>query len=220
MEIYIAKSGRESGPYTQEQIQPMLESGMLELTDSVWHKELTEWIPVHRFLGVRPPVPIAAPPSQPTPPSFPVVQKPKAASGDPATFPRRVCAYLIDSLILIPATMLCTMLFYAPFAGPLGNTSVGMILSTVLFIAGLVTPTWIYHAWTESSARQASLGKMACGLIVTDLEGRRLSFKQSSRRALGKGVWNLFGIVFVACLFSERRQCIHDMRAGCLVVMK
>lgn len=56
MEIFIAKSGSEAGPFTDDQIKPMHASGMLELTDSVWHQGLPGWIPVHEFLNIRPPL--------------------------------------------------------------------------------------------------------------------------------------------------------------------
>lgn len=39
----------------------MLESGMVGLSDSVWHKGLPEWIPVYQFLEKRPPVPTCDP---------------------------------------------------------------------------------------------------------------------------------------------------------------
>jgi hypothetical protein len=61
MEIYIVKSGKETGPFTKEQITPMLDSGMVALTDLLWHEGLAGWIPVHQFLGVRPPLPISPP---------------------------------------------------------------------------------------------------------------------------------------------------------------
>lgn len=61
MEIYIAKSGKEAGPFTKEQVAGMLDSGMVARGDSVWHEGLPAWIPVHEFLGVRPPVPVVVP---------------------------------------------------------------------------------------------------------------------------------------------------------------
>lgn len=222
MEIYIAKSGRESGPYNQEQIQPMLDSGMLELTDSVWHKELPNWIPVHQFLEIRPPVPVAPPLPPPPPPTLPATQKTKVASGDPAPFLRRLVAHLIDLSLLVPLSAICMMLLLAPVVALGKDSVIGMVLSVVPFVVGLVIPTWIYHAWSECSVRQASLGKMACGLIVTDLEGHRIEFKQASRRAMSKAISNLFffGAIFLTCLFTGRRQCIHDIHSDCLVVVK
>lgn len=56
MEIYIGKSGKKTWPFTKEQITPMLDSGMVALTDLLCHEGLVGWIPVHQFLGVRPPL--------------------------------------------------------------------------------------------------------------------------------------------------------------------
>jgi hypothetical protein len=39
--IYVAKDGMETGPFGEDQIAPMVDSGMLGLTDHVWHKDLT-----------------------------------------------------------------------------------------------------------------------------------------------------------------------------------
>ena len=54
----IAKAGKETGPFTKDQIASMTESGMVSLSDSVWHEGMGDWTPVHQFLGVRPPVPV------------------------------------------------------------------------------------------------------------------------------------------------------------------
>ncbi|MBX3742500.1 MAG: DUF4339 domain-containing protein [Akkermansiaceae bacterium] len=59
MEIYIARSGNETGPYTKEQIDSLYEMGMLQLADFVWHEGMPDWMPLHGFLGMRPPVPAA-----------------------------------------------------------------------------------------------------------------------------------------------------------------
>lgn len=57
MEIYIARDGKESGPYTGDQIESLHRAGMLQAHDLVWHEGMDEWSAVHRFLGLRPPVP-------------------------------------------------------------------------------------------------------------------------------------------------------------------
>jgi uncharacterized RDD family membrane protein YckC len=78
----------------------------------------------------------------------------------------------------------------------------------------------LYGALTESSEHQASLGKRAMGLKVTDLEGKRISFGQ------GLGRWflkSLFGVslvgwlTFLAILFTNKKQGVHDLMAGTLV---
>jgi uncharacterized RDD family membrane protein YckC len=70
----------------------------------------------------------------------------------------------------------------------------GWLLFTVLAILW----QWLYYAFMEASSKQGTLGKMAMGLAVTDLEGRRLTFARASGRFLGKGVANvLAGVVLL-----------------------
>ena len=45
-------------------------------------------------------------------------------------------------------------------------------------ITGFITG-WIYFAAFESSPKQATLGKMALGIKVTDIDGNRISFCKS-----------------------------------------
>lgn len=79
--------------------------------------------------------------------------------------------------------------------------------------------SWLYFATFESSRWQATPGKKVLGLLVTDLEGRRLSFIRASGRYFGKIISSLlFGIGFLMAGFTEKKQALHDMLAGCLVV--
>ena len=69
----------------------------------------------------------------------------------------------------------------------------------VLFTVLAVLWQWLYYALMEASSRQGTLGKMAMGLAVTDLEGRKLTFARASGRFLGKGLANvLAGVVLLA----------------------
>jgi uncharacterized RDD family membrane protein YckC len=74
----------------------------------------------------------------------------------------------------------------------------------------------------ESSQYQGTFGKMALGLIVTDLEGRPLSFARASGRFFGKIITGMipFGIGYIMAGFTEKKQALHDMIAGCLVLRK
>ena len=49
----------------------------------------------------------------------------------------------------------------------------------------LVT-NWLYYALMESSKFQATVGKLAIGLVVTDLEGKRISFLRATGRYFAK----------------------------------
>lgn len=61
MDLYIAKDGTESGPYSADQVESLHRAGMLRSDDLVWHEGMSEWSPLHRYLGLRPPVPPAPP---------------------------------------------------------------------------------------------------------------------------------------------------------------
>jgi uncharacterized RDD family membrane protein YckC len=50
--------------------------------------------------------------------------------------------------------------------------SVGVVVLMCLLFVG----NWLYHTAMESSHHQATLGKKALGIIVTDMNGNRISF--------------------------------------------
>lgn len=80
---------------------------------------------------------------------------------------------------------------------------------------------WLYFAFLESSSWQATLGKKALGLEVTDLQGRRISFARASGRFFGKFLSVLIlWIGFIMAGFTARKQALHDILAGCLVIRK
>ena len=60
---------------------------------------------------------------------------------------------------------------------------------------------------------------MALGIMVTDLNGNPISFAKATGRHFGKiiSVLTLF-VGFIMVGITERKQGLHDMMAGCLVV--
>jgi len=84
-----------------------------------------------------------------------------------------------------------------------------------------IVAQWLYFALMESSSTQGTLGKMALGLKVTDLDGYSISFGQATGRYFGKIISSLFCCIgFFMAGFTEKKQALHDMMAGCLVVRK
>ncbi len=86
---------------------------------------------------------------------------------------------------------------------------------TLLYYAAAGT----YFTLMESSRHQASLGKLALGIKVVDQNGNRLT----PARALGRWFaaslsYLTFYIGFLMAAFTERKQALHDMVAGTLVV--
>ena len=69
----------------------------------------------------------------------------------------------------------------------------------------------------ESYFQQATLGKKAFGVIVTDMNGNRISFGQASMRFIIK---NVIPFAFITILFTKNKQGFHDIIAGTLVIIK
>jgi uncharacterized RDD family membrane protein YckC len=91
-----------------------------------------------------------------------------------------------------------------------------------LFATVSLAVTWLYHAWMESSEWQATVGKKALGLVVTDMAGRRVSFGRATGRHFGKIVTNVvpFLIGYIMAGFTAQKQALHDMIAGCLILRR
>ncbi len=102
-----------------------------------------------------------------------------------------------------------------PFFGP-------VILAFFFAFALFIVVRWMYFAGMESSARQATFGKAAMSLHVTSLNGQRLTFGHATGRFFAKIVSGLipFGIGFFMAGFTEKKQALHDMIAGTLVLRK
>jgi uncharacterized RDD family membrane protein YckC len=148
----------------------------------------------------------------------------------------RFVAYLIDSLIFaIPSWLVMAAVFVmvggfallAQMRGIREPREMFVLLAPLIIafvFAGLflLALHWLYFAWMESSERQATFGKAAMSLRVTDLEGRRLSFGHATGRFFSKIITGLIplGIGYIMAGFTEKKQALHDMIAGTLVMRK
>ncbi|MCL4500813.1 MAG: RDD family protein [Deltaproteobacteria bacterium] len=80
---------------------------------------------------------------------------------------------------------------------------------------------WLYWAGFESSGFQATLGKMALGLKVTDLNGDPITFARATGRYFGKIISALILCIgFMMAGWTAKKQALHDLMAGTLVVKK
>ncbi len=149
-----------------------------------------------------------------------------------AGFWKRFVAYLIDYIVLSAAGALVVLVIGGIFGLSILSAFSGDADSTVaiiaaaasaimLAIAGVMIAGWLYYALMESSTNQATLGKMALGIKVTDLNGNRISFGKATGRYFGKIVSGMILYIgFIMAGFTEKKQALHDMMAGCLVVNK
>src|SRR3984893_6147399 len=80
---------------------------------------------------------------------------------------------------------------------------------------------WIYYAGFESSAWQATPGKKLFRLYVTDLSGRRITFSRASFHNIGRMISEMtFWISYIPAVFTEKKQALHDIIAGCMVLRR
>lgn len=92
-------------------------------------------------------------------------------------------------------------------------------IGTMVLVSGTISI--LYYSFMESSKTQATLGKMALGLKVTDENGQNLSFVKCVIRQLGKYVSSIILMIgYIMAGLTEKKQALHDMMAGALVVKK
>jgi len=171
-------------------------------------------------------------PGAPTPTPFPapVAEAPHPAFGTEVYggFWRRFWSYLIDRFVLGVAFTPVGILVFAPMvatesvdwtASDLPAEALGAFLGAVLTVAFLaLLGSWLYYALLQSSSRQATLGQLALGIRITDLEGRRVSFARASGRYFAALLTGLtFGIGYLIMFLTTRKQSLHDLIAGTLV---
>lgn len=153
-------------------------------------------------------------------PVQPSTQKTEEVVSIYAGFWRRFLAYWIDFAILfIAGSILITLIDYpiSPDAkGPYEFFGVAFVYMNNPL--GLLFG-WLYFALFESSDHQATLGKKALGIKVTDKQENKIGFGKASGRHFGKIISSLIiGIGYLMAAFTEKKQALHDKMAGCLVI--
>ena len=135
----------------------------------------------------------------------------------------RFVAVIIDAIVVgvvtFPVSLIIgVVLGLAGHAVAMPNAGAQLASFLITFTFSTLA-SWIYEAALESSRYQATLGKMALGLKVTDLEGRRISFLRATGRHFAKILSGfIMCIGFIIAGFTERKQALHDMIAGTLVM--
>jgi uncharacterized RDD family membrane protein YckC len=136
----------------------------------------------------------------------------------------RLAAYAIDYVILSAAGLIIVPLALGMGLGigsALGNGSAGFLVGYAFAYLLAFAGGWLYFALMESSSKQATLGKLAVGIKVTDANGNRLSFWRATGRFFAKILSGLaLGIGYLMIAFTKNKQGLHDMIAGTIVVKK
>ncbi len=153
-----------------------------------------------------------------------------------ASFAKRVLASLIDQIIVaiivcIPSALLSIVIIIivGVIAGKKGLL-VGGGEDIASYISGLfqilfglltIIGVWSYYTGLESSSQQATYGKRILGLVVTDLDGNRISKSQANTRMFGRLISNfLMGLPYLSALFNTKKQALHDSMSHTVVIEK
>jgi uncharacterized RDD family membrane protein YckC len=192
--------------------------------------------------------PAATAPAVPPAPAWPV--QPVRDETPYARFGERLIAFLVDAVVQLVGVLLIalviTIFFVAGVAGKspaeASAAATGWLAAIGVFVVVLV---WLYAAGLEYSAWQATIGKRAAGLVVTDRAGRRIGFGRATARHFAKSapflilvagvLFGTFVIVIVLlalvaiaieavevllALVTSRKQALHDLIAGTQVVRR
>jgi uncharacterized RDD family membrane protein YckC len=123
-----------------------------------------------------------------------------------ASFLQRLVAIIIDGIFISTIVLVLGYLLGLDLQGPIQN-------AISIFI------NWGYFAGMESSPGQATLGKKAMGLRVVDINGDQLSFWNATGRYFSKIISALILLIgFFMAAFTEKKQALHDIIAGTLVI--
>ncbi|TMF93619.1 MAG: RDD family protein [Chloroflexi bacterium] len=130
-----------------------------------------------------------------------------------AGFWRRLLAYLIDALVLgaIEFTLGVGAYLIAP----------GDIRAFANVAPVSAAVAWAYFALLESSPARGTLGKIALELYVGDAHGDPITFRRATARYLLKTLSTLLlGTGWLMAAFTPRKQALHDVLAGTLVLRR
>lgn len=143
-----------------------------------------------------------------------------------AGFWRRFAALIIDSILVGVVNQIIQAI------SGVGTRIQEVVAEDPSDISGIMSaagPVWAigfaiqlaYFAYFESSEKQATFGKQALGLIVTDMNGERITFGKAAVRFISKIISGLIiGIGYLMQPFTDKKQALHDMIAGTLVYKK
>lgn len=159
-----------------------------------------------------PPPPVPAVPLPPRPVAVPtrVPHREDYVEGyEEAEVMLRWVAMMIDSLILGGAGIAAS--FIGTAAGM--ESTIAGAMSLPIFL--------VYYTALEGSSLQGTLGKKVLGLVVLDTDEQPIGYVRAFLRNLAKFLSaSLCYAGFFMAFFTERKQGLHDMITGSLVMRK
>lgn len=130
------------------------------------------------------------------------------------SFDQRLLASAIDTFMVAGVCIL--VVFFASLFISENIFKLSLLLG-LLVIIPLVN--LVYHIVMESSPKQGTYGKQLLGIKVCDLQGEPITTAHAAGRNFAKILSTLtFFLGYLYSFFNEKKQCLHDVIAGTLVV--
>ena len=215
MKYWLNLGGEKTyGPYEVDRLRIFQSEGKLGASAQLCQEGGMQWIPAASVLG--PTNTVAPPPLRQPTVSAPLgVQVGVQGEFELAPFGKRAGAIIIDGLILSMGNWLIDRVALEFVANVLGSWErAGITLALLELVIG-----WLYFVLLETSQKQATLGKMLVEIKVTDINGNRLGFGQATGRYFSKMIsMIILGVGFLFPLWTPRKQALHDIIAGTLVL--
>ncbi len=145
-----------------------------------------------------------------------------------AGFWKRFFAFILDQIILSILGIFIVVIFLAMIGIGLWNQDFDLSAEFIVYLIGtyfmmiltILIGEWLYFALMESM-KCATLGKIALGIFVTDMNGNKITFGRASGRYFAKIISSLtLGVGYIIAGFTQQKQALHDIIAGCLVINK
>lgn len=140
-----------------------------------------------------------------------------------AGFWLRAIACFIDTIFIVAIFLIGTSFFPATFDKLLPPTSASFTdfpQPAPVVIVILIALGCVYYTVFESSVWQATPGKRILRLYVTDLNGQRITIGRALLRNIARQISGFLFVGYVMAGLTEKKQALHDLIAGCLVVRK
>ena len=209
---YYSIDNERQGPVDESVLRALAASGTLSPDSLVWREGMAGWTALRTAL----------------PDLFPPALQESGAgvpskAGEPAGFWIRFAAVVIDGIVLQVGGFIAGLILGFGIGFVMGmrgcdQVTIVYVCKAAGFIIGIIL-NWLYFACMESSRCQATLGKMALGIKVTDALGNRLTFGHATGRHFAKILAAIpLGIGFMMAGLTDRKQALHDIIASTFVI--
>lgn len=238
MEVWIGRDGERHGPYKEVDVRQWLRSGQVSPDDLGWYEGMTDWAPLSTLFPEDVTPQEAAAPAGPSIPPLPrsapeTTPTASATTFDYASFWQRFGAWVIDlALLMIPSTAAFWAFGgLAAYEHLMGQLQSAPDMSVAIreyaeatrgSSIAVIVIGFLYYTLFEASPLQATPGKLALRLRVTDINGQKPGFGRVALRNVVRLTNIITGLIpfvcYIAVAWTQRKQGLHDLGAQTLVL--